>query len=123
MVPDKVKLHKKSKTLELQFGAEHFNLGAEYLRVHSPSAEVKGHGPGQEVLQTGKLHVALTSLDMIGNYALKLTFDDGHNTGLYSWDYLYDLGRNESSYWQSYLDKLTSAGKTRDPEISVVKIV
>ncbi len=123
MVPDKIKLHKKSKTLELHFGAENFNLSAEYLRVHSPSAEVKGHGPGQEVLQVGKLNVGISALDAVGNYALKLTFDDGHDTGLYSWDYLYDLGRHCDSYWHSYLQKLNAAGKDRDPETSVVKFM
>jgi len=120
--PSEIKLRRKSNLLELRFGEEVFQLPAELLRVNSPSAEVRGHGPGQERLQSGKLHVALTGVEPQGNYALRLVFDDGHNSGIYTWDYLYDLGRNQETIWQSYLDALTAAGKTRDPDTAVVRI-
>lgn len=124
MKPDKIKLRKDGKSLELSFpGAEPQALSAEMLRVHSPSAEVKGHGPGQEVLQWGKLNVAITAIERSGNYAIRLTFDDGHDTGIYSWDYLYDLCVNAERHWQVYLDKLQQAGKTRDPQVQVVKFM
>jgi DUF971 family protein len=122
-VPSDIKLQRKSKLLELRFGDEVFQLPAEFLRVHSPSAEVKGHGPGQEQLQHGKLHVQLTGAEPQGNYALRLLFDDGHNSGIFTWDYLYELGRNQERFWQTYLDALSSSGKTRDPQTSVVKII
>lgn len=121
--PSEIKLRRKSNLLELRFGEEVFQLPAEFLRVHSPSAEVRGHGPGQQQLQSGKLHVALTGVEPQGNYALRLVFDDGHNSGIYTWDYLCDLGRNRAAYWQTYLDALTAAGKTRDPDTAVVRIV
>lgn len=124
MKPDKIKLRKDGKSLELSFpGTEPHALSAELLRVHSPSAEVKGHGPGQEVLQWGKLNVAITAIERSGNYAIRLTFDDGHDTGIYSWDYLYDLSVNEERHWQVYLDKLQQGGKTRDPQTQVVKFM
>lgn len=100
-----------------------FHLPAEFLRVHSPSAEVRGHGPGQAQLQSGKLHVALNGVEPQGNYALRLVFDDGHNSGIFTWDYLYDLGCHQERYWQAYLDALTAAGKTRDPDTTVVRII
>lgn len=121
--PSEIKLRRKSNLLELRFGEEVFQLPAEFLRVHSPSAEVRGHGTGQEQLQSGKLNVLLTSLEPQGNYALRLLFDDGHNSGIYTWDYLYDLGRKRETYWQVYLDALTAAGKTRDPDTAVVRII
>ena len=93
-------------------GAE-FNFSFEYLRVHSPSAEVVGHGPGQETLQTGKENVAITAIDPVGHYAVRLVFDDGHDTGLYSWEYLYELGRDMQANWLSYLDRLEAAGYAR----------
>jgi DUF971 family protein len=120
--PSEIKLRRKSNLLELRFGEAVFQLPAEFLRVHSPSAEVRGHAPGQEQLQIGKLRVALTDVEPQGNYALRLVFDDGHNSGIYTWDYLYDLGRNHEIYWQVYLDALTKAGKTRDPDAQVVRI-
>ncbi len=88
-------------------GGERYSLSCEYLRVHSPSAEVLGHGPGQEVLQTGKINVGITALKPVGNYALQLVFDDGHDTGLYSWRYLYELCQGQEAKWQDYLDRLT----------------
>lgn len=122
-IPTKIQLHKQSQQLELHFGSEHFLLPAEFLRVYSPSAEVKGHGPGQEVLQFGKKNIALTKLERAGNYALQLTFDDGHNSGIYSWDYLYDLGKHQQQRWNDYLEKLNQAGQTREPNTSVIKFI
>lgn len=112
--PTEINLHKKSRILEIAFedGAR-FNLPAEYLRVHSPSAEVQGHGPGQGVLQIGKEDVNIENLVAVGNYAIQLFFDDNHNTGIYSWETLYDLGKNQTRYWQAYLEKLAKAGHTR----------
>ena len=122
-IPGKIQFHKQSQQLELHFGAEHFLLPAEFLRVHSPSAEVKGHGPGQTVLQYGKKDVRIDRLERAGNYALKLVFDDGHETGIYTWDYFYELGKNQEQLWQTYLDSLHQAGKTREKDTSVVKFI
>jgi len=120
-LPTQIKLHRKSRTLELAFDdGSSFDLPHEYLRVYSPSAEVQGHGPGQEVLQLGKEQVEIESLEQVGNYALQINFDDGHNTGIYSWDTLYDLGRNYDAKWQDYLDRLQAAGHQRDPNRSKV---
>lgn len=115
--PTDIKLHRKSRVLEVAFddGAV-FKLPCEYLRVHSPSAEVRGHGPGQEVLQVGKAEVNIDGIEPMGQYAIKLIFDDGHDSGLYSWDLLYRLGQNQPALWQAYLDKLAAAGKSRFPE-------
>lgn len=122
--PSNIKLHRGSNTLELQYSdGRQFHLRAEYLRVYSPSAEVRGHGVGQEVLQWGKKHVALANVEAAGKYALKLVFDDGHDSGLYSWDYLLELAQNEDQKWQHYLDRLASAGLDRDPDVSVVKLL
>lgn len=109
--PVNIRLHKLSRVLEIEFDdGAHYNLSCEYLRVHSPSADVKGHGPGQGTLQIGKENVNIEGIEPVGNYAIKLQFDDGHNTGLYSWQYLYELGRNYDSNWQTYLDALKEAG-------------
>jgi DUF971 family protein len=114
-IPTEITLHKKSCTLELSFdNGDHFQLPAEFLRVYSPSAEVRGHGPGQETLQTGKRKVEITALDAVGNYAVQPTFSDGHNTGIYSWDLLYDLGANQEALWADYLARLEQAGASRD---------
>ena len=112
--PTEIRLRKNSKVLVVGFddGSE-FSFSFEYLRVHSPSAEVMGHGPGQETLQTGKENVAITAIEPVGHYAVRLVFDDGHNTGLYSWTYLHDLGRNMDANWRSYLDRLAAAGYAR----------
>ncbi|MGB3611675.1 MAG: DUF971 domain-containing protein [Cellvibrio sp.] len=123
MIPTKVQLHKQSRMLELQFGAQSFHLSAEYLRVHSPSAEVKGHGPNQAVLQFGKKDVGINNVAPVGNYALKIVFDDGHDSGIYSWNYLYQLASEQEQIWQRYLDALAAAGKTREKDTSVVKFV
>lgn len=112
--PTDIRLHRRSRTLELHFDdGSHFVLPAEFLRVYSPSAEVRGHGPGQAVLQVGKEDVGITAVTPVGQYAVKLSFDDGHDTGLYSWDLLYDLGSRQSHYWREYLDALTKAGYQR----------
>lgn len=123
MIPSKIRLHKQSRKLELQFGAETLLLSAEFLRVHSPSAEVKGHGQGQAILQYGKREVAITQIERAGNYAIKLVFDDGHDTGIYTWEYLYHLGIRQETLWQIYLDELHRAGKTRDANTSVVRLM
>ena len=121
--PASIQLHSRSKQLELEYeGGERYSLSCEFLRVYSPSAEVLGHGPGQEVLQTGKMNVAITAIKPVGNYALQLVFDDGHDTGLYSWRYLYDLCQNQEARWQDYLLRMEKAGATRDPDVQVVKL-
>lgn len=124
MRPTAIKLHKGSNTLELRYPErEPVILRAEYLRVHSPSAEVRGHGRGNEVLQTGKLHVTLDKIEPSGQYAVKMTFSDGHDSGLYTWDYLYQLAIHEESNWQRYLERLEQARASRDPNESVVKLM
>lgn len=116
--PTEIRVRKSSKVLEITFGEEHFVLPFEYLRVFSPSAEVRGHGPGQEVLQTGKQDVTIAQIEPIGSYAVRLIFSDGHNSGIYSWDVLYDLGIHQEKNWASYLDELAKAGVSRTPEAS-----
>ncbi|MGD8631714.1 MAG: DUF971 domain-containing protein [Gammaproteobacteria bacterium] len=112
--PTEINLHQKSRVLELKFDdGEHFELSYEFLRVHSPSAEVQGHGPGQGVLQLAKEGVMITRVDPVGSYAIQPHFDDGHDTGIYSWDTLYDMGKNRDKYWQEYLQKLEAAGYQR----------
>ncbi len=107
-------LHQKSRILEIEYDdGQVFNLPCEYLRVYSPSAEVTGHGPGQEVLQLNKEEVTIESIEAQGNYALKFIFDDKHDTGLYTWDYLYELGSKYEEKWQNYLDRLNAAGHKR----------
>jgi DUF971 family protein len=116
-----IKLHKRSRELELEYpGGERYSLPCEYLRVFSPSAEVRGHGAGQEVLQTGKLKVGIDAIKPVGRYAVQLVFDDGHDTGLYSWDYLYELCTEQPRRWQHYLDRLEQAGASRDPDVQVI---
>ncbi|HZW60109.1 MAG TPA: DUF971 domain-containing protein [Woeseiaceae bacterium] len=115
-VPTEIRLRKTSRCLTVSFddGCT-FDLPFEYLRVHSPSADVKGHGPGQEVLQTGKERVQVTAVEPVGHYAVRLRFDDGHDTGLYTWKYLHELGREREPRWQAYLDRLAAAGYAREP--------
>lgn len=112
--PSEIRLRRKARVLEVTFldGAS-YTLPFEYLRVYSPSAEVKGHGPGQEVLQLGKEQVYVDKIEPVGNYAVRLIFDDGHDTGLYSWDVLYDLGANQERKWGDYLRRLAEAGHER----------
>lgn len=112
--PTEILLHQASRKLELTFDdGQHGELSCEFLRVHSPSAEVQGHG--NPVLQTGKQQVNITAIEPVGHYAVKLSFDDGHDTGLYSWDYLYQLLVEHDALWQKYLDKLAEAGASREP--------
>ena len=118
-IPTEIKLHQQSKLMEVSFAdGANFKLPFEYLRVYSPSAEVRGHGPGEETLQTGKRNVAITNLAAVGNYAVQPSFSDGHDSGIYSWDLLYDLGFNQESYWQAYLIRLEGAGESRDVDSS-----
>jgi DUF971 family protein len=114
--PVEINLHQQSRVMDISFddGAS-FSLPVEYLRVFSPSAEVRGHGPGQEVLQVGKRDVNVSAIEPVGMYAVKLVFTDGHDTGIYSWEYLYDLGVKQETNWKSYLARLAQAGKSRDP--------
>jgi len=119
----KIHLHKQTREVELVYSDKTYTLNCEYLRVNSPSAEVKGHGPGQETLQYGKKYVEIAAIEPVGNYAFKFTFNDGHDSGIYSLEYLYDLGIKKAQYWNDYMEKINQAGKSRDPDISPVKIV
>lgn len=113
--PTEIKLHQKSRLMELTYpDGRHFELSYEFLRVNSPSAEVRGHGPGQEVLQTGKKSVDILGVEPVGNYAIQPQFSDGHDTGIYSWDYLYELGVNRDRLWADYLQRLDAAGASRE---------
>ncbi len=112
--PTEIKLRQKSRLMEISFSdGKTFNLSYEMLRIYSPSAEVRGHGPGQEVLQVGKKDVDIVNVEPIGSYAVRPTFSDGHDTGIFSWDYLYALGANEQELWQEYLTRLDAAGASR----------
>ena len=116
MTPQTIKLHKKSRLLELGYAdGTRYQLEAELLRVYSPSAEVRGHGVGQEILQAGKRHVAITAIEPVGNYAIKPTFDDGHNSGIFSWETLFDLATNKAARWADYTARLSAAGASREP--------
>ena len=113
--PTEITVHQQSRVLEVAFSdGARFRIPFELMRVYSPSAEVKGHGPGQEILQTGKREVSITALTPVGHYAVQPQFSDGHGSGLFSWDYLYDLGANEARLWQDYEARLAAAGATRD---------
>ena len=113
--PVSVTLHQESHVLEIGYAdGQTFRLPFELLRVYSPSAEVQGHGPGQEVLQSGKRQVQINDVQMVGHYAIQPTFSDGHDTGIFSWSYLYDLGRRQQEYWDRYLARLAAAGVDRD---------
>jgi len=116
LIPTDVKLHQVSRVLELVFAdGRRFRLPYEFLRVSSPSAEVRGHGPGQEVLQTGKKDVEITRAEPVGSYAIQLAFSDGHETGLYSWDLLYQFGEEQEPMWRHYLERIKQAGASREP--------
>jgi len=117
--PTDIKLHQASRKLEIAFtdGAR-FELPFELLRVYSPSAEVRGHGPGQEVLQVGKREVLINAAEPVGLYGINFFFSDGHDNGIYSWEYLYDLGINQAALWDEYLKRMDAAGASRDPGIS-----
>jgi DUF971 family protein len=120
-IPTEIRLHQKSHFLEIGFSdGTTFKLPYEFLRVYSPSAEVRGHGKGQEVLQTGKRDVTITGIEPVGNYAVKPIFSDGHVSGIYSWDLLYDLGSNFEALWLQYLGRIAEAHASRDPSVSSV---
>ena len=113
--PESITVHSQSKVLELSFSdGQNFRIPFELMRIYSPSAEVQGHGPGQEVLQTGKRHVDLQALEPVGNYAVQPRFSDGHDTGIYSWEYLYFLGSQQEKLWTQYTERLAQAGVDRD---------
>jgi len=113
--PTEIKLHQQSRVMEVAFAdGRTFKLSYEFLRVNSPSAEVRGHGPGQEVLQAGKRGVEIRSLEPVGSYAVQPAFSDGHSTGIYSWEYLYFLGENHERLWAEYLEKMKQAGASRE---------
>jgi DUF971 family protein len=121
-IPTGVVVHAKSRVLELQYANEQtYRVSFELLRVYSPSAEVQGHGPGQETLQTGKREVSIIAVEPVGHYALQLNFSDGHNTGIYSWDILYDLAVRQDELWRDYLAKLDTAGVDRDTPMASAK--
>jgi DUF971 family protein len=112
LVPTELRLRRQSRVLEVAFGPdEQYALPFEFLRVHSPSAEVKGHGPGQETLVLGKQTVGIREIEPVGQYAVRLVFDDGHDSGLYSWKYLRELGRDQATLWQGYLTRVATAAR------------
>jgi DUF971 family protein len=114
--PTEIKLHQASRVLEISFAdGRTFKLPYEFLRVYSPSAEVRGHGPGQETLQTGKRDVTIKEVEPVGRYAIRPQFSDGHDSGIYSWEYLYELGEDQEALWQRYLERLAAANASRDP--------
>ena len=116
--PVALTVHSQSKVLEISFSdGKEFRIPFELMRVYSPSAEVQGHGPGQETLQTGKRNVDIAELEAVGNYAIQPQFSDGHDSGIFSWDYLYFLGDQQEQLWQQYEEKLVQANKTRDSEM------
>jgi DUF971 family protein len=117
--PATLKLHRRSRVLVVGYAdGTRYELPCEYLRVYSPSAEVRGHSGGETVLVPGKRNVAIDKVEPVGSYAVRLTFDDGHNTGLYSWDVLEDLGANQARYWQRYLERLAEHGLSRDSAVT-----
>lgn len=118
-IPSEIKLHQKSRRLEIAYAdGESFTLDFEYLRVYTPSAEARGHGPGQETLQTGKRNVDIERIEPVGTYALRLVFSDGHDSGLYSWDLLYNLGKHQAELWAEYLKQIEAQGLSRDVDTS-----
>jgi len=120
--PTAITVHRKSRVLEVSFANQKtFRIPFELMRVYSPSAEVKGHGPGQEVLQTGKREVDIVSLEAVGNYAVQPTFSDGHESGIYSWDLLYFMGERQTQLWQDYQTRLTEAGVDRDAPMAAAR--
>ena len=121
-VPTLIELHQKSRVLEIGFSdGKTFSLPYEFLRVYSPSAEVRGHGPGQETLQVGKKEVEIKAAEPVGTYAMVLIFSDGHETGIYTWEYLHNMGINQETMWQEYLQRMTDAGAKREPAPNIIK--
>lgn len=123
MTPTKITLHKKTRTLDIHFGSEALILPAELLRVHSPSAEVQGHGPGQAVLQHGKKYVAIDKIEAVGNYGLRIYFSDRHNSGIFTWDYLYQLGTQQEVLMEAYEAALHQARLSREPDTQVIQLL
>lgn len=124
MIPTKVRLQKEHSRLSLEYSdGSQFSLPAEYLRVYSPSAEVRGHSKEQKVLQYGKKNIQINNIESSGNYALLITFSDGHKTGIYSWNYLFELATKHTEYWKQYLSELKKAGKLREPDVHIVQLV
>ena len=122
--PTQIIVSKSKRNLTVKFDTvSEYDFPAEYLRVFSPSAEVRGHGRGQEVLQYGKREVEINSINQAGNYAIQIIFSDGHDSGIFSWDYLQDLGSNYTNNWIDYLGRLNEAGQSRDPDVQIVKLV
>ena len=122
-MPSRIVVSEQKDALNMEYqGDVRFNLPAEYLRVFSPSAEVRGHGKGQEVLQVGKRQVRIESIQQSGNYAIQITFEDGHDSGIFTWDYLFELGSNQTDNWANYLQRLHQASQSRDPDTQVVKL-
>ena len=122
-IPTLIELHQKSRVLEIAFSdGEHFSLPYEFLRVYSPSAEVRGHGPGQETLQVGKKEVEIKAAEPVGTYAMVLIFSDGHETGIYTWEYLHSMGINQETMWQEYLQRMEDAGAKREPAPNILKV-
>ena len=122
-MPTRIVVSEQKDVLHLEYqGDVRFSLTAEYLRAFSPSAEVRGHGAGQEVLQVGKRHVLITSLQQSGNYAIQISFDDGHDSGIFTWEYLFELGSNHTDNWAGYLQRLHEANQSRDPDTQVVNL-
>lgn len=122
-LPTEIKLHQHSRRLEIAFSdAARFTYSFEFLRIMSPSAEVRGHGPGQETLQVGKREVDISALEPVGNYALQPVFSDGHATGIYSWDYLYHIGEDEAALWADYLKRLAAAGASREAAVALTGV-
>lgn len=122
-IPSRVHLNKAIQTLELHYGDAHFALSAEYLRAHSPSAEVRGHGGEGATLVYGKRDVGINRVEPAGNYAIKIHFDDGHDSGIYTWEYLHSLAVNQQTFWDNYLEKLHAASKSREKDSQVVNIM
>lgn len=121
-VPTLIELHQKSHVLEIAFSdGKHFSLPYEFLRVYSPSAEVRGHGPGQETLQVGKKEVEINAAEPVGTYAMQLSFSDGHDSGIYSWEYLHSMGINQEKMWNEYLQRMEAAGAKREPAANILK--
>ena len=120
-LPQNIVVHQQSKVLELAYETQTYQLPFEFLRVWTPSAEVRGHGVGQETLQTGKRNVVITSIEQIGHYAIKPIFSDGHDSGIYSWEYLYEMCVNQEEMWQDYLNRVEQAGVDRDAPMTKTK--
>lgn len=119
--PTLIELHQKSRVLEIAFSdGKQFSLPYEFLRVHSPSAEVRGHGPGQETLQVGKKEVEITAAEAVGTYAMQFLFSDGHDSGIYTWEYLHNMGINQEAMWQEYLQRMQEAGAKREPSPNIL---